>query len=121
MVSGPWCNELGREWDLLISAVAIGTIAAVVIWLVRGHQLQRWDLRNSNVAPSTTATLWTVALCAAVPSILLSLSVYTADPCDPDQKTANVLYLWSGVLVGVALCLAVLHWANRRYVKGSRR
>ena len=46
LVSGTWCNEPGRELDLLISTMAIGTIAAFVVWLVRGRQLQRWNLRE---------------------------------------------------------------------------
>lgn len=121
MVSGPWCNEPGREWDLLLSAMAIGMIAAFVVWLVRGRQLQRWDLRNLPVAPPTTVTLWVVALCAVVPTLLLSLSVYTAEPCAPDQKTANIVYLWAGVLVSAALCLAGLVVAKLQHVRSSRR
>ena len=121
LVSGTWCNEPGREWDLLISAIAIGMIAAFVVWLVRGRQLQRWDLRNLPVAPSTTVTLWTLALCAVVPTGLLSLSVYTAESCAPDQKTVNILYLWTGVLVAAALCLAGLFVGKKWYERGSSR
>ena len=101
LVSGTWCNEPGREVDLLISTMAIGTIAAFVVWLVRGRQLQRWNLRTSFVAPSTTVTLWTVTLCAVVPTALLSLLLSVAEPCAPDQKTANILYLWMGVLLAM--------------------
>ena len=121
LVSGTWCNEPGREWDLLIFAVVIGMIAAFVVWLVRGRQLQRWDLRASPVAPSTTAILWTVALCAIIPTSLLSLSIYTADPCAPEQQRANVVWRWAGVVVAAAACLAGLQVAKAQYVKGSRR
>lgn len=121
LVSGPWCNQPGREWDLLISAMAISMVAALLVWLVRGRQLQRWDLRDSPVAPSTTAILWTVALCAVVPAGLLSLSVYTAEPCAPAQKMANIVFLWVGVLGGTALCLVGLFGAKTWYVRGSRQ
>ncbi|MCY4027098.1 MAG: hypothetical protein OXH75_12400 [Acidobacteria bacterium] len=106
---------------MLIVSVVIGTFAAFVVALFRGRQLERWDLRNSLVAPSTAAILWTVALSAVIPAALMSLSVYTAEPCAPAQKTANVLYLWAGALVGVAVCLFGLAIANRRYARGSRR
>ena len=120
VVSGAWCNEPGRELELLIAAILVGVIAAFVVLLFRGRQMARWNLRDSPVGPSTTATLWAVALCAAVPAVLVSFSVYAAEPCAPDQKTANILYLWAGVLVGVALCLGGLGMANRRHVRGGR-
>ena len=121
LVSGAWCNEPGREWDLLISTIVIGALAAFVVWLVRGRQLQRWNLRKSPVAPSTTVTLWTIAVCAVVPTVLLSLSVYGAEACAPDQRTANILYLWMGVLLATTACLAGLLVAKTTYVKGSSR
>lgn len=121
LVSGAWCNQPDREWYLLVSTLAIGAIAAFVVWLVRERQLQRWDLRKSPVAPSTALTLWTIAGFAIIPAVLLSFSIYTADPCDPDQKSANVLYLWIGVVLGTAACLVGLLIAKTTYVKGSRR
>lgn len=121
LVSGPWCNQPGREWDLFFSAFVLGLIAAVVVWRVRRQQLQHWNLRNLPVAPSVTITLWTVVLCAVVPTGLLSLSTYSAEPCAPDQKMANIVYLWAGALVGAALCLFGLIIAKRQYVRKSRR
>lgn len=120
-MSGAWCNQPGRESDLLIAAVILGALAAVVVFLVRRHQLRNWDLRVSPVMPSTTAILWAVALCAVILAVMLSLAVYYADPCAPEQKVANVAFLWAGVLLGVLLCLGGLLGATKLHLGSGRR
>ena len=120
MLLRTWCNNPGFELILLISAMATGMIAAFVVGLVRGHQLQRWDLRKLPVAPSATRILL-IPLGAILLAVLLSLDLYIAEPCAPEQKTANILSLWAVVPVVAALCPVGLYVAKRRYEGRSRQ
>ena len=116
-----WCNSPNSEFDLLFLALVIGFGGMALVWLVRKRQLRQWDLEKSPAPPSLVATNWTVGLCIVIPSIVLSILIYIADPCAPVQKLTNVLFLWLGAAMCAALCLLGVYVANRGYVRDPQQ
>ena len=113
-----WCNTPGVQWELLFGAIILGAVGSVVIGWLRQRQLRLWDLRDSPVAPSTAAHLWTLGICTVAFGMVISYAVYATEECAPIQQSANVRYWWGGIVIGVVCCLFSLVNANRSYERG---
>ena len=100
-------------------AAVTGVVGMWLVRVVRKRRLQRWDLEKLPAAPSLVSTIWTVGLCVAIPAIVLSILIFTADPCAPSQKQANILFLLLGAAGCAVLCLLGVYSANRGYERGA--
>ena len=112
------CNDpdLLLLWGLL--PLVFGAVGALVIYIIRIHQLKGWDLRVSPRVPTAKSLVIGAIVFIAILFVSFPIFMLPAEACEPDQKSDNITFWLMGSLLGTILTLGGLLYANRHYSKG---
>lgn len=115
---GAFLNRPGTEWMFLLLPVVVFSVVGLAIYGHRRRQLSRWNLRDSQFAPSTAVHRWLSSILAFLAFVLLVLIALGPDIA-PDQRTLDMGFGISGIAIGWAGCIWSINSANRSYLRGS--
>ncbi len=111
-------NRPGTEWMFLILPVVVFSVVGLAIYGHRRRQLSRWNLRDSQFAPSTAGHRWLSSILAILAFVML-VSITLGPDIAPDQRNWDIGLGIPGILIGWAGCPLSIYLANRSYLGGT--